>query len=148
MSNPAEMYALLAANAGHSMGCSGRLDLPGMSAEHHERVTLLLISKSSEALQHRLASGAVTHRVVIAIQRMACAALYSSNSLTAEPHYRAAMSIMDQLGGLETFNDYEKERLIMHNLYYALRAKGAPELKLTQDLGHFPSDTRFEVLRA
>jgi len=146
MSNPAEMYALLAASASHSMGRSGRLDLPAMSAEHNERVTLVLISKSFEALQHRLASGGVTHKVVIAIQRMACAALYASNLLTAEPHYRAAIPMMEQLGGLETFNDYEKERLIMHNLYYALRAKCAPEVKLTWDPGPFTSDARSEVL--
>ncbi|KAK5102124.1 hypothetical protein LTR70_006647 [Exophiala xenobiotica] len=146
MSNPAEMYALLAASASHSMGKSGRLDLPAMSAEHNERVILVLISKSFEALQHRLASGGVTHRVVIAIQRMACAALYASNFSTAEPHYRAAMPMIEQLGGLETFNDYEKERLIMHNLYYALRAKCAPEVKLTWDPGPFTSDARSEVV--
>lgn len=53
--------------------------------------------------------------------------------------------MIEQIGGLETFNDYEKERLIMHHLCYALRTRRAPEFKLEWDPGSFENSVGFEV---
>lgn len=145
MSHPAEMYALLAASAGHSLSILGRIDLPGVTPQDYDRLTLVLASKSFEALRHRLANWELPHSTVMATQRMVCAAIHMSASLAVEAHHRATMSMIEQIGGLETFNDYEKERLIMHNLYYALKTLRAPDFKLTWDPGFFQNNTGFGV---
>jgi len=145
MSSPAEMYALLAASASHSMAKYGRLDLPGLGPEDYNRVVLLLISKSFESLRRRLADGAITHSTVIATQRMVCAALVTSSLSAVEPHCRAVISMIEQIGGLNTFNDYEKERLIMQHFYYVLRIRRAPEFKVEWDPGSFESNVHYEV---
>lgn len=146
MSSPAEMYALLAASACHALSREGRLELPGLASEDSDRVTLLFKSKAFESLRLRLSSGDLTHGVVIAIQRMICAALYTSSCSALESHYRAWLSMIQTIGGLETFNDFQKERLIMHDFQNALSTGCSPRLELAWDPGEFATDARLEFV--
>lgn len=146
MSNPAEMYALLAASACHALRREGKLDLPGLAPENSNRVILLFKSKAFEAIRLRLSSGELSQGIVIAIQRMICAALHTSNHLAMESHYNASLSMIQTIGGLEAFNDFQKERLIIHDLYYALHTGSSPRLELTWDPGELVADVNFELI--
>lgn len=146
MSSPAEMYALLAASACHALSREGILDLPGLIPEDSDRVTLLFKSKAFESLRLRLSSGELSQGVVIAIQRMICAALYTSNYMALESHYRALLSMIQAIGGLEAFDDFQKERLIMHDFSYALSTRSLPRLELTWDPGELSTDVNLEVI--
>lgn len=146
MNSPAEMYALLAASACHALAREERLDLPGLVPESSDRVALLFKSKAFESLRLRLSSGELSQGVVIAIQRMICAALYTSNHSALESHYRALLSMIQAVGGLEMFNDFQKERLIMHSLSYALSTGSRPRLELTWDPGDLVADVNLELI--
>lgn len=146
INTPSEMYALLAASACHALSREGELDLPGLSPEASGRVTLLFKSKAFESLRLRLATGQLNRGVVIAIQRMVCAALYNSSHSALESHYRALLSMIQTVGGLDIFNDFQKEQLIMHDFAHALSMGVPPRLELTWDPGELVADVNLEVI--
>lgn len=146
MSDPAEMYAFLASSSCHALGREGKLDLPGLAPKDSNRATLLFKSKAFEALSWRLSSGELSHGIVIAIQRMICAALYTSNFSAVEAHYRAALSMIKMIGGLETFNDFQKERLIIHDFFYALNTGFPPRMELSWDPGDLTPEISLELV--
>lgn len=133
MANPSEMYALLTASAYHWMSRQGRIALPGVGADDSERAALLLKSKALEALRIRLASGNLSQGSVMAIQKLQWAMIVTGNSRLADTHCTAAVSMIERLGGLATFNDLQKEQIIQTCLYICLMDNRKPNFDLLWD---------------
>lgn len=145
MSDPAEMYALLAASCCDILRREGRLDLPDLAAEDSSRVMLLFKSKAFEALRLRLSRGEISQGTVLAIKRLTCTARYINDFSAVEAHYQAALSMIRTMGGLAMFNDFQKEYLVAHDLLHALDTGSPPRLELTWDHVELLGDVSLEL---
>lgn len=138
MTYPEEMYALLASTSFYILAHEGHLDLNSITQETYRRVPRLLNTKAIEALRLRLSRGPPSHGTAIAVHRMIAAAQYINNVDAVETNYGASLAMINELGGLGTFGDYHKERLIFHDLVYAVAVNSSPRLELSWDPGPAP----------
>ncbi|KAI1616966.1 hypothetical protein EDD36DRAFT_150889 [Exophiala viscosa] len=141
MSEPAHMYAFLAAAAVQMLWREGRLLLPNVSEEDYHRVPTFFKTKAIEALRAKLAAGQLDHHIAVDVHRLYCTGLFADNAEVAEPHFQALLAMIEALGGLSTFDDYQMEKLMILDSFAALMWHGVPRMIVTWDPGHFMDET-------
>jgi hypothetical protein len=146
MAEPAHMYALLATAAAQMIAREGRLLLPNVPEENTHRVTTFFKTKAIQALRAKLSSGQLDHHTAVDIHRLYACGIHSDNDEAAEPHFQALLSMVEALGGLSTFDDYQQEKLFILDCIAALKRLGVPRLLMTLDPGPLPDETWSEVV--
>ncbi|EXJ67448.1 uncharacterized protein A1O5_09461 [Cladophialophora psammophila CBS 110553] len=145
MTEPAHMYAFLASAAAQMIAREGRLLLPNVSEEDTHRVPMFFKTKAVQALQAKLANGQLDHHTAVDLHRLYAAGIYSDDYEAAEPHFQALLSMVDALGGLSTFDDYQLEKLFMLDCIAALKRLGVPRLVVTLDPGPLPEEILLSI---
>ncbi|KIY03512.1 uncharacterized protein Z520_00203 [Fonsecaea multimorphosa CBS 102226] len=145
MTEPAHMYAFLASAAAQMIAREGRLLLPNVSEEDSIRVPLFFKTKAIQALQAKLANGQLDHHTAVDLHRLYAAGIHSDNYEAAEPHFQALLSMVDALGGLSTFDDYQLEKIFMLDCVAALKRLGVPRLVVTLDPGPLPDSLLLDI---
>lgn len=140
MAEPAHMYAFLASAAAQMIAREGRLLLPNVAEEDTQRVPTFFKTKAIQALRAKLASGQLDHHTAVDIHRLYACNVYSDNYGGAEPHFQALLSMVEALGGLNTFDEYQLENLAMLDCAVALKRLGVPRLVVTVDPGPLPDE--------
>jgi hypothetical protein len=140
------MYALLATAAAQMIAREGRLLLPNVPEENTHRVTTFFKTKAIQALRAKLSSGQLDHHTAVDIHRLYACGIHSDNDEAAEPHFQALLSMVEALGGLSTFDDYQQEKLFILDCIAALKRLGVPRLLMTLDPGPLPDETWSEVV--
>ncbi|KAL6245035.1 hypothetical protein RBB50_007810 [Rhinocladiella similis] len=138
MSEPAHMYAFLASAATQMLVREGRLLLPNVSEGDYQRIPTFFKTKAIQAIRSKLASGQVDHHIAVDVHRLYSTGIYTRNLELAEPHLQALLAIIESLGGLGTFNDYQQEKLMLLDCIGALMSLGVPRLIGAQDPGPLP----------
>lgn len=147
MSDPAHMYALLAASSARMLRYEGALLLPNVEEHSFQRVPIFFKTKAIESLRHRLSRGHLDKSVVVDIHRLMATAVYLEDTEVADAHFQALAQMIRDLGGFETLDDYTKERIISLNLNRALLDLKAPSLSLTWDPGRIPDHLKARISR-
>ncbi|KAH0848329.1 hypothetical protein AYO21_04357 [Fonsecaea monophora] len=145
MTEPAHMYAFLASAAAQMVAREGRLLLPNVSEEDNQRVPVFFKTRAVHALQTKLANGQLDHHTAVDLHRLYAAGIHSDNYEAAEPHFQALLSMVDALGGLSTFDDYQLERIFMLDCIAALKRLGVPRLVVTLDPGPLPEELLLRI---
>lgn len=140
MSEPAHMYAFLASAAVQMLAREGRLLLPNVSEEDYHRVPTFFKTKAIQALRAKLAAGQLDHHIAIDVHRLYCTGIHADNAEVAEPHFQALLAMLEALGGLSTFDDYQMEKLVLPDCFAALTSLGVPRLAATWDPGQSMDD--------
>ena len=137
LTQPVHLYSFLALASIHMVVREGRLLLPDVKEEDHQRVPLYFKGKAMDALRKALAAG-VTHDLVHDVHRLVAVCYFSHAYESAMPHFDAMMSMIDFLGGIKTFDDYFQESHILLDWSAGLRRLLPPRLPFTWDPGHGP----------
>lgn len=145
MAEPAHMYAFMASAATQMIEREGRLLIPNVSQEDVQRVPTFFKTKAIQSLRGKLASGQLDHRIAVDIHRLYTSGIHSDNYEVAEPHFQVFLSMVENLGGLTTFDDYQLENMIMLDCTAALKHLGVPRLLAACDPGPLPEDTLFSL---
>ncbi|KAJ9610406.1 hypothetical protein H2200_005183 [Cladophialophora chaetospira] len=145
MAEPAHLYSFLASAAAQMIAREGRLLLPNVSEEDNQSVPTFFKTKAIQALRIKLASGQLDHHTALDIHRLYAAAIHSDNYEAAEPHFQALLSMVEALGGLGTFDDYQLERLFQLDCTAALKQLRVPRLILTLDPGPLPEEIMSDI---
>nr|KAK5435924.1 hypothetical protein LTR18_009926 [Exophiala xenobiotica] len=140
MSEPAHMYAFLASAAIQMLVREGKLLLPNVSEEDYQRVPTFFKTKAIQAVRTKLASGQIDHQVAVDVHKLYCTGIHADNPEVAEPHFQALLSMIESLGGLSTFDDYQQEKMIMIDCLAALKTLGVPRLLSTWAPGSLPDE--------
>lgn len=140
MSEPAHMYAFLAMAAAEMLAREGGLRLPNLSAEDCQRVPEFFKTKAVQALRVKLASGPLDYRFAVDLHRVYASELALDNHEAAETHLQTWFAMVDTLGGLNTFDEYQLEKMIMLDCTAALKLLGVPRLLSNWDPGPLPSE--------
>ncbi|EXJ87811.1 hypothetical protein A1O1_04738 [Capronia coronata CBS 617.96] len=140
MAEPAHMYAFLASSATQMLAREGRLLLPDASEGDHQRVLTFFKTKAIQALMTTMTSGRLDPRTAIDVHRLYGAGIHADNNEMAEPHFQALISMLEALGGLDAFSDYEAEKMILLDCNAALKDLEAPRLLETWDPGPLTDD--------
>lgn len=140
MESPAHFYAFLASTSTQMAVCEGRILLPDVSPEDVQRVPTFFMTKAIQALRLRLANGDLDHGVAVDVHRLYSTGIHTDHYELAEPHFRALLSMVEMLGGLSTFNDYQLEQIILMDCDAALKRLSAPRLLATWDPGPLAED--------
>ena len=140
MAEPAHMYSLLASAAAQMISREGRLLLPNVSGEDTDRVTTFFKIKAMQASRSKLASGQFDHHTAIDVHRLYVVAILLENLEAAEPHLQSLLSMIDALGGLDTFDGYQLEKLVIMDCNTALARLGVPRLVVVLDPGSLPEE--------
>ncbi|KAJ9633031.1 uncharacterized protein PV06_02624 [Exophiala oligosperma] len=140
MSEPAHMYSFLASAATQMLVREGRLVLPNVSEGDYQRIPTFFKTKAIQAIRAKLASGQVGHHIAVDVHRLYSTGIYTRNPEFAEPHLQALLAIIESLGGLSTFNDYQQERMMLVDCMGALMSLGVPRLLATLDPGPLPHE--------
>ncbi|OAP63304.1 hypothetical protein AYL99_02531 [Fonsecaea erecta] len=138
MTEPAHMYAFLASAAAQMVAREGRLLLPNVSEDDTHRVPMFFKTKALQALQVKIANGHLDQHAAVDLHRLYAAGIHSDNYEAAEPHFQALLSLVDALGGLSTFDDYQLEKIFMLDCVASLKRLGVPRLIVTLDPGPLP----------
>ncbi|KIV79585.1 hypothetical protein PV11_07136 [Exophiala sideris] len=141
MSEAAHMYAFLASAAAQMLWREGRLLLPNVSEEDYHRVPTFFKTKAIEALRVKLAAGQLNHHIAVDVHRLYLVGLLTDSAEVAEPHFQALLAMVEALGGLNTFDDYQMEKLMILDCFAALTWNGVPRMAMTWDPGHFMDET-------
>jgi hypothetical protein len=145
MAEPAHMYAFLASAATQMLATEGRLLLPGVSEEDYQRVPTFFKTRAIQALRAKLAIGQLDHHIAVDVHRLYTTGMHAGNYEVAEPHFQALLSMVDSLGGLATFDDYQLEKMIMLDCNVALQHLGIPRFLATWDAGHLTAETLVDI---
>ncbi|KIV94890.1 hypothetical protein PV10_02611 [Exophiala mesophila] len=135
MAESAHLYAYLASAATHMIVREGRLLLPGASDNDARHVCTFFKTKAIRALRARLGTGYLDNRLAMDVHRLYSSTILFENVEAAEPHFHALISMIEQLGGTETFDDYQLETLIHVDLEAAMRYCAMPRLAVDWDPG-------------
>ena len=140
MVEPAHLYSFLASASTQMIVREGRLLLPEISPQDYHRVPTFFKTKAIQALRNKLAVGQMDHRIAVDVHRLYATGIHADNYEMAEPHFQALLSMIEALGGLSTFDDYQLEKMIMLDCTAALKRLGIPRLLATWDPGSLPED--------
>ncbi len=131
---PVHLYAFLAEATTRMLDREGKLLLPDVREEDYHRVILLFRAKAITALRHAL-TGGLTHALVTDVHHLIAAYYLSHDYQTATPHVDAMLSMIEMLGGMQTFGDYFQETALLQDWSAALKILGAPRLPMYWDPG-------------
>ena len=134
MSEPAALYSFLASASSQMLVREGRLLLPDQNLPE-DRVPLFFKTKAIGAIRHLLAKGVMNHRLVHDVQRLIVHAYFSNAYEAADPHFEAMVSMIQSLGGIETFNVYFRETNILLHWSAGLKKLAPPRLPIDFDPG-------------
>jgi hypothetical protein len=148
MTEPAHLYSFLAAAAAHMVSREGRLLLPHVSLGDTWRVPAFFKSKAVQALRAKLAGGHLDHRLAVDTHRLYTATVYSDGLESAEPHLQALLSMVETLGGLSTFDEYQLETILILDCNLAVQQAGVPRLAVPLDAEPLPESILSEVAQA
>ena len=135
MSEPSHMYAFLASTATQMIEREGKILVRNATREAVQRLPSYFKAKAIRALRVKLGSSRLDHFMAIDVHRLYMTSLYSETIEPAEPHFQALLSMVETLGGLNTFNDYQLERIAYFDCYTALERLEPPRLLATWDPG-------------
>ncbi|KEF61333.1 uncharacterized protein A1O9_02899 [Exophiala aquamarina CBS 119918] len=135
MSEPSHMYAFLASAATQMIEREGEILVRDATGEDVQRVPSYFKTKAIRALRVKLGSSSLDHSIAVDVHRLYMTTLYSEAYETAEPHFQALLSMVETLGGLDTFNDYQLESIAHTVCYTALETLEPPRLLATWDPG-------------
>lgn len=145
MAESAHLYAYLANAATHMIVREGRLLLPGASENDVRHVSTFFKTKAIRALRARLGTGYLDHRLAMDVHRLYSSTVLFESVEAAEPHFQALVSMIEQLGGTETFDDYQLETLIHLDLEAAMRYSGVPRLAVDWDPGPLSEEQKQRI---
>lgn len=135
MSEPSHMYAFLASTATQMIEREGKVPVRNATEEDVQRVPSYFKTKAIRALRVKLGSSRLDHSIAVDVHRLYMTSLYSEAYEPAEPHFQALLSMVETLGGLNTFNEYQLERIAYIDCYTALERLEPPRLLATWDPG-------------
>lgn len=134
MAAPVHLYAFLAEATTRMMVRERVLLLPDVKEEDYHRVHLLFKTKAMAALRVALTEG-LNHALVMDVHRLIAASYFSHDYETAIPHVDAMISMIEILGGIQTFGNYFQETALLLDWSAALKILGVPRLPLDWDPG-------------
>ncbi|KAK5046319.1 hypothetical protein LTR84_008463 [Exophiala bonariae] len=140
MAEPAHMYAFLASAATQMIEREGKILVRGATEQDIQRIPAYFKHKAIRALRVKLGSSKLDHSVAIDVHRLYMTTYYSETGESAEPHFHALLSMVESLGGLNTFNDYQLENIVFFDCYTALERMEPPRLLETWDPGSLTVD--------
>ena len=145
MAEAAHMYALLAAVSATMLRCEGRLLLPDVAPEDYVRVPLYFKTKAITSLRQKLERGYLDRVLAHDVYRLMATAVMMDDHRAADAHFQALIEMVRGLGGLETFDDYVKERMILLDIWRASWTLSKPKFQLSWDPGYLPTEFRAEI---
>jgi hypothetical protein len=145
MAEAAHMYALLAAVSATMLRCEGRLRLPDVPPEEYVRVPLYFKTKAITSLRQKLERGYLDHVLAHDVYRLMATAAMMDDHPAADAHFQALIEMVRGLGGLETFDDYVKEKMILLDIWRAGWTLSKPKFQLSWDPGYLPTEFRAEI---
>ena len=145
MAEPAHMYALLASAAAQMIAREGRLLLPDISEDDIDRVPAFFKRNAIRALRANFASRQLDHHTALDIHQLYACEIYSGDYEAAEPHFQAFISLIEALGGLNTLDDYQLEKLYMLDCTAAMKRLSAPRLVLALDANPLPQQILSDI---
>ena len=148
MAEAAHMYALLAAVSARMLNYEGQLLLPDVNTDEYQQVPLFFKTKAITSLRQKLERGQFDRMVAQDIYRLMTTAVMMGDKPAADAHFEAMMEMVQGLGGLERFDDYIKERMILIDIWRASWTLSKPKLHLSWDPGHLPQEFRAEIQAA
>ena len=132
MSEPVHLYAFLAEATTRMLDREGTLLLADVKEQDHHRVHLFFKAKAMAALRNAL-TGGLNHALVADVHRLIAASYFTHDYEAAIPHVDALVSMIETLGGIETFGDYFQETVLLADWAAALKTLGVPRLGLDWD---------------
>lgn len=145
MAEAAHMYALLAAVSATMLRFEGRLLLPDVPPEEFARVPLYFKTKAITSLRQKLEMGHLDRLLAQDVYRLMATAVMTDDHPAADAHFQAMIEMVRGLGGLETFDDYVKERMILLDIWRACWTLSKPKFQLSWDPGYLPTVFRAEI---
>lgn len=140
MAEPAHMYAFLASAATQMIEREGKILVRGATEQDIQRIPAYFKNKAIRALRVKLGSSKLDHSIAIDVHRLYTTTYYSETYEFAEPHFQALLSMVESLGGLNTFNDYQLENIVYFDCYTALEKMEPPRLLESWDPGPLTAD--------
>ena len=147
MVEPVHMYAQLAAVSARMLRYEGRLLLPDVKPEDYARVPLFFKTKAITSLRHKLERGQLNQLLAQDVFRLWACAVMMDDQSAANAHSQAMLEMVRDLGGLNAFDDYTKERMILVDIWASCWTLSRPKFSLTcWDPGHLPETSRYKIL--
>jgi hypothetical protein len=143
MSEPSHMYAFLASAATQMIEREGRILVRNATEEDVQRIPGYFKTKAIQALRVKLGSSKLDHSITIDVHRLYMTTIYSETYESAEPHFQALLSMVETLGGLNTFDDYQLESIVYLDCYTALEKLEPPRLLAAWDPGPLTEEQLF-----
>jgi hypothetical protein len=145
LTNETQMYALLASSLVHMNRFENHLEIPGIKAADKERAPLYFKTKAMASVRQQLVDGNLDIGVFQVVYRLMATERCLGNHMAAKTHFRALYALVAALGGVQSLDSYNKERVIHSDLFEAAQSLGSPNLPLTWDPGNLSEETMLKT---
>jgi hypothetical protein len=145
LTDETQMYALLASSLVHMNRFESHLEIPGIKAADKERAPLYFKTRAMASVRRQLADGSLDVGMFQVVYRLMATERCLGNHIVAKTHFRALYALVAALGGVQSLDSYNKERVIHSDLFEAAQSLRSPNLPLTWDPGNPSEETMLKI---
>jgi hypothetical protein len=145
LTDETQMYALLASSLVHMNRFESHLEIPGIKAAGKERAPLYFKTRAMASVRRQLTDGSLNIGMFHVVYRLMATERCLGNYIAAKAHFRALYALVAALGGVQSLDSYNKERVIHSDLFEAAQSLGSPNLPLTWDPGNPSEETMLRI---
>lgn len=135
MTDPAYLFAFLAAQCARMEAVEGRLMLPNVPRNQLEQGPRILKTQSIQELRSRLVHGYVDQQMIYDVYRLYSGEVIARDFEVAAVHFRALDFMVKAVGGLDSLDRFLRDKIITAEIFAAASRLCPPKLDLTWDPG-------------
>ena len=145
LTDETQMYALLASCLVHMNRFESHLEIPGIEAADKERAPLYFKTRAMASVRRQLADGNLDIGTFQVVYRLMATERCLGNYMAAKTHFKALYALVAALGGVQSLDSYNKERVIHSDLFEAAQSLRSPNLPLTWDPSNPSEETILKI---
>jgi hypothetical protein len=145
LTDETHMYALLASSLVHLNRFESHLEIPGIKAVDKECAPLYFKTRAMASVRRQLTDSSPDLGMLQVVYRLMATERCLGNLIAAKTHFRALLALVAALGGVQSLDSYNKERVVHSDLFEAAQSLRRPNLPLTWDPGHPSEETMLKI---